>query len=85
VPHKLGEKVAVHVQDRGNLCEDDNTRLNCTQPMQKSAEGMLVNLSGSAAVPQAKVVKLPHANHYVFQSNEADVLREIDAFIAGLK
>jgi pimeloyl-ACP methyl ester carboxylesterase len=37
------------------------------------------------AVPQAKVVKLPHANHYVFDSNEADVLREMDAFIAGLK
>jgi hypothetical protein len=30
-------------------------------------------------------VKLPHANHYVFDSNEADVLREMDAFIAGLK
>ncbi len=37
------------------------------------------------AVPQAKVVKLPHANHYVFDSNEADVLREMDAFTAGLK
>ncbi|HEY2915188.1 MAG TPA: alpha/beta hydrolase [Candidatus Angelobacter sp.] len=37
------------------------------------------------AVPQARVVMLPHANHYVFQSNEADVLREMDAFIAGLK
>ena len=37
------------------------------------------------AVPQAHVVKLPHANHYVFDSNEADVLREMDAFIAGLK
>lgn len=39
----------------------------------------------ASAVPQAKVVKLPHANHYVFDSNEADVLREMDAFIAGLK
>ena len=38
-----------------------------------------------AAVPQARVVKLPHANHYVFQSNEADVLKEMGAFIAGLK
>ena len=37
------------------------------------------------AVPQARVVMLPHANHYVFQSNEPDVLREMDAFIAGLK
>lgn len=39
----------------------------------------------ASAVTQAVVVKLPHANHYVFDSNEADVLREMDAFIAGLK
>jgi non-heme chloroperoxidase len=33
----------------------------------------------------AKVVRIAHANHYVFRSNEADVLREIDAFVGGLK
>jgi pimeloyl-ACP methyl ester carboxylesterase len=36
-------------------------------------------------VPTARIVRIPHANHYVFQSNEADVLREMDAFIEGLK
>jgi non-heme chloroperoxidase len=35
-------------------------------------------------LPSARVVRLPHANHYVFQSNEADVLREMNAFIASL-
>lgn len=35
-------------------------------------------------VPSARVVILPHANHFVFLSNEADVLREIRAFIRGL-
>jgi hypothetical protein len=30
------------------------------------------------------VVRLPNANHYVFMSNEADVLREMRAFINGL-
>jgi non-heme chloroperoxidase len=35
-------------------------------------------------VPSARVVRLPHANHYVFRSNEADVLREMNAFIATL-
>jgi hypothetical protein len=29
-------------------------------------------------------VRLPNANHYVFNSNEADVLREMNAFIATL-
>ena len=35
-------------------------------------------------VPSAHVVRLPHANHYVFFSNEADVLREMDAFLGNL-
>jgi pimeloyl-ACP methyl ester carboxylesterase len=33
----------------------------------------------------ARVVRIPGANHYVFLSNETDVLREMDAFIGGLK
>jgi pimeloyl-ACP methyl ester carboxylesterase len=37
------------------------------------------------ANPQAHVVELPHASHGVFVSNEPDVLREIDAFMATLK
>ncbi|HET9306613.1 MAG TPA: alpha/beta hydrolase [Candidatus Sulfotelmatobacter sp.] len=32
-----------------------------------------------------RMVDLPHADHYLFLSNEADVLREMRAFIAGLK
>jgi pimeloyl-ACP methyl ester carboxylesterase len=37
-----------------------------------------------AGMPSAKVVRLPHASHYVFQSNEADVIREMNAFIRTL-
>jgi non-heme chloroperoxidase len=35
-------------------------------------------------IPTARVVRLPNADHYVFRSNEADVLREMNAFIASL-
>jgi len=35
-------------------------------------------------VPSAHVVVIPHATHYVFRSNEADVLLSINAFIATL-
>src|ERR1700722_5194612 len=35
-------------------------------------------------LPTARVVRLAHANHYVFLSNEADVLREMNAFLATL-
>ena len=37
-----------------------------------------------AAIPNARVIKLPHANHYVFLSNEEDVLREMRAFLGSL-
>jgi non-heme chloroperoxidase len=35
-------------------------------------------------IPSARVVRLPHANHYVFLSNEAEVLGEMNAFIGRL-
>jgi non-heme chloroperoxidase len=35
-------------------------------------------------VPAAHVITLPGANHYVFLSNEVDVLREMRAFLARL-
>lgn len=36
-------------------------------------------------VPAARIVRLPGAHHYVFLSHEADVLREMRAFITGLR
>jgi len=36
-------------------------------------------------VPTARVVRLRGANHYVYLSNEADVLREMRAFLHGLR
>jgi len=35
-------------------------------------------------VPSARVVELERANSYIFLSNEADVLRELRVFMAGL-
>jgi non-heme chloroperoxidase len=35
-------------------------------------------------VPNAKVVQINNADHYIFQSNAADVLREMDSFIQEL-
>jgi pimeloyl-ACP methyl ester carboxylesterase len=37
-----------------------------------------------SGVPSARVVRLPHAGHYVFLTNEADVLREMRAFVSSL-
>jgi non-heme chloroperoxidase len=35
-------------------------------------------------VPGAQVISIPNADHYVFQSNEAEVLKDMDQFIGGL-
>jgi pimeloyl-ACP methyl ester carboxylesterase len=37
-----------------------------------------------AGVPSARVVRIPNATHYIFISNEADVLHEMNAFLATL-
>jgi pimeloyl-ACP methyl ester carboxylesterase len=35
-------------------------------------------------VPTAHIVRIPHASHYVFRSNEQEVLKEMNAFISTL-
>lgn len=35
--------------------------------------------------PGAHVIRIPHSNHYVFRSNEAEVLREVFKFIDALR
>jgi hypothetical protein len=37
-----------------------------------------------AGNPAASVVRLPNANHYVYQSNEAEVEQEMNRFMDGL-
>jgi hypothetical protein len=36
-------------------------------------------------VPTARVVKLPGANHFIYLSHEAEVLREMRAFLGRLQ
>jgi non-heme chloroperoxidase len=38
----------------------------------------------AAGVPSAHVIRFANADHYVFRSNEADVLREMSVFLASL-
>ncbi len=36
-------------------------------------------------VPTAKVIRIPNANHYVFKSNEPEVLKDVEEWVDGLK
>jgi hypothetical protein len=55
-----------------------------------AAEAEDVKHTGSQAdafehgVPSARVVRIAHASHVIFQTNEQDVLREMNAFLAKL-
>jgi non-heme chloroperoxidase len=72
VPHDMGPAINNDQVLRAKFDEQD---------------GAWVEAQASAfekGLPTARVVRLPHANHFVFRSNEADVLREIEAFIDGL-
>jgi pimeloyl-ACP methyl ester carboxylesterase len=69
--------------------EDDGPYMN-NDPTARAVEAsdMVVAEAQAKAfengIPTARVVRLAHANHHIFISNEADVLREMRAFIGGL-
>ena len=74
-PHDLGPWVAQSAEA---------SKIRATLEQMES----LVTLQATAfeeGVPGARVVRLPRAHHYVFLSNEADVLRELRSFLAGLR
>lgn len=48
-------------------------------------KGEAIAKAFEAALPNAHVVRIPQANHFVFMSHEADVLREMEAFLGTLK
>jgi pimeloyl-ACP methyl ester carboxylesterase len=72
VPHDLGSEIGNDAAARATFEAYDEAR---TGAQAKAFEN---------GIPSARVVRLPRANHYVFLSNEADVLREMNAFLASL-
>jgi pimeloyl-ACP methyl ester carboxylesterase len=59
---------------------------SCDTELAKIDAAMMTALADTlqADYSNARIVRLPNANHYVFLSNEADVLREMNAFMDGL-
>jgi non-heme chloroperoxidase len=62
-----------------------------TDEMQKAAAARDAEFTEGQAtawermVPTAKVIRIPNANHYVFKSNEAEVLKDVEEWVDGLK
>jgi non-heme chloroperoxidase len=64
-------------------------RFASAEDRQRTAEFDKLILAQASAfekgLPSARVVRVPNAGHEIYRTNEADVLREMHAFIAGLK
>jgi pimeloyl-ACP methyl ester carboxylesterase len=71
-PHNFGKLYADNEKVRQALILDDFARTSA------QADAF------QAGVPGSHVVRIPNATHMIFQSNEADVLREMNAFIDKL-
>ncbi|HMH64448.1 MAG TPA: alpha/beta hydrolase [Rhizomicrobium sp.] len=58
----------------------------CDDPNQKiwDAAGVVAANAFEAGNPGARVVRIAHARHGIWKSNEADVLREMNAFLGRL-
>jgi hypothetical protein len=69
--------------DPGLFYHSDPAALAVWDARDLEQTGALVN-AFERGVPSARVVRLPYADHYVFFTNEADVLREMRAFIGSL-
>jgi pimeloyl-ACP methyl ester carboxylesterase len=70
-PHNF-DKAPGSPDAKAAMTEDD--RVRCTAQADAFAAG----------VPTAHVVRFPNTDHYIFRSNEADVLREMNDFLAKL-
>jgi pimeloyl-ACP methyl ester carboxylesterase len=59
---------------------------DCDSPRAKSTAAAITAQADSvaAAYPQARIVRLPHADHFVWRSHEAEVVREMNSFMDKL-
>ncbi|HSY68053.1 MAG TPA: alpha/beta hydrolase [Edaphobacter sp.] len=71
-PHNFDRASVANPDAKAAMIADDRAR--CTAQADAFAAG----------VPSAHVVRLTNADHYVFNSNEADVVREMNDFLAKL-
>ncbi|UWZ84783.1 alpha/beta fold hydrolase [Occallatibacter riparius] len=71
-PHSFGPAGAQDPSKLAQMVAEDKARVS------EQADAF------QAGNPQARVVRIPNADHFIFRSNEADVLREINAFMATL-
>jgi non-heme chloroperoxidase len=69
--------------DMGKLVGSDPARRAVFDAHDEASTGAQAT-AFEKGLPTARIVRLTHANHFVFRSNEKDVLREMKAFLGSL-
>lgn len=69
--------------DLGNMMRD-NPKARAAMQASNDRETERQAVAFERQVPSAHVVRIPNANHYVFRSNEAQVIDQMNAFIISL-
>ena len=69
--------------DLGSMFKDDPAARSAAVARDVAYTGTQAK-AVQTGLPTSRVVQLPNADHYVFQSNESDVLREMNAFLNSL-
>ena len=72
-PHSMGGGPPMDDKQKAAAAAHD---LNFTEAQAKAWERM---------VPSAKVIRIPNADHYIFKSNEAEVLKDVETWVDGLQ
>jgi pimeloyl-ACP methyl ester carboxylesterase len=72
VPHDQGDAFKDDPSARARLDAWDTARMEA------------LTTAFEKGLPSARVVRLPHAEHFVIESNEPDVLHEMNAFLRSL-
>jgi non-heme chloroperoxidase len=69
--------------DGGPLAYKDASERTAAEAREAASAEPLIKAFESG-LPSARIVRLPHTHHYIFLADEADVLREMDAFLVAL-
>jgi pimeloyl-ACP methyl ester carboxylesterase len=77
-----GRILAIFAEPEGTVISRD---VDSPASMEEPASGSLSQAEAlQRGVPTARVIRIPGASHFVFQSHEAQVIKEMNLFLDGL-
>ncbi len=70
--------------DHGSLYKDNPTARAAVVANDKDTTSAQAD-AFQAGIPSARVVRIPNADHFIFRSNESEVVEEMNAFLTKVR